>query len=88
MSSDTAADLIRHALMVTVTLAGPVLLIVLLVSLLINVLQAMTQLQDPTLSTIPRLAAGGVALFWILPWLLERLMEYSTGIYTAAGLGL
>jgi flagellar biosynthesis protein FliQ len=47
------------------------------VSLLINIAQVMTSIQDTTVSTVPRLAAVGVILFILTPWMLNHLASFT-----------
>ena len=51
--------------------------ILLAAALVINLMQATTQLQDPSLAIIPRLLIGGVALLYLLPWMVDRLGEFT-----------
>ncbi|QDT55742.1 Flagellar biosynthetic protein FliQ [Caulifigura coniformis] len=87
MTIDTAQDLLRTALMTGFVIAAPVLGAVLLVSLVVNVLQTMTQLHDHALSFVPRLLATGLVLLLLLPWILGRVSEYATEVYRSAGHG-
>jgi len=87
MTIDSAQDLLRAALMTGFVIAAPVLGVILLVSLVVNVLQTMTQLHDHALSFVPRLLATGVVLMLLLPWILGRVSEYATEVYRSAGHG-
>ena len=75
-----AVDLGREALWVAVKLAFPVLLSGLIVGALISVLQAATQIQDPTLNQVPRMFAVAAAIFLLLPWFLAVLADYTQGL--------
>ena len=81
MSADLAIEHVQTALITALTLAAPVLLVVFVVSLIISVLQALTQIQDQTLSLVPRLLAGAAAVLLLLPWMLDRLSQYLTDVY-------
>ena len=87
MTIDSAQDLLQTAVMTGFIIAAPVLGVVLLVSLVVNVLQTMTQLHDHALSFVPRLVATGLVLILLLPWILGRVCEYATDVYRAAGHG-
>ncbi len=87
MTIDSAHDLLQTALMTTMIVAAPVLGAVLLVSLVINVLQTMTQLHDHALAFVPRLLATALVLLLLLPWILGRVSEYAVDVYRAAGAG-
>jgi flagellar biosynthesis protein FliQ len=72
-----AVDLGREALWVAVKLSFPVLISALIVGALISVLQAATQLQDPTLNQVPKMFAVAAVVFLMLPWILAVLAEYT-----------
>jgi len=72
-----AVDLGREALWVAVKLSFPVLISALIVGALISVLQAATQLQDPTLNQVPKMFAVAAVVFLLLPWILAVLAEYT-----------
>jgi len=74
---ETVLDVGRDALWMTVLLAGPLLGAALAVGLLIGILQAATQIQEMTLSFIPKLLALVVALFIGGPWMIQMLMTFS-----------
>ena len=77
MGPETVLDVGRDALWMTVVLAGPLLGAALAVGLLIGILQAATQIQEMTLSFIPKLLALVVALFIGGPWMIQMLMTFS-----------
>lgn len=77
MSGDFGLESMLAGLWEILTVAGPVLLCLLAAALGISLLQATTQLQDPTLAVIPRLLVGGVALLYALPWMVDRLGEFT-----------
>ncbi len=81
MTTDTAVDLMRQATQLGLLLAAPVVAVSLLVGLVVSLLQAVTQVQDQSLSFVPRLVVAAVVLLLVLPWSLERLVEYSTALY-------
>jgi flagellar biosynthetic protein FliQ len=77
MSVDLAVELGRKALAMAGLLAAPLLIVGLLVSLLVNVAQVLTSLQESTLSTIPKLAAVAAAAFLLMPWMMRQLTQYT-----------
>jgi flagellar biosynthetic protein FliQ len=85
MTADLAVEHLRQALLTAATLVAPALLVVFVVSLLVSVLQALTQVQDQTISLVPRLLAGAAAVMLLLPWMLDRLSEYVTDLYGNIG---
>ena len=72
-------DLARNALLTALMLAGPLLLLVALgVGLLISIVQAVTSIQEQTLSFVPKLFAVGAAFLVGLPWMIQVLVKYTT----------
>jgi flagellar biosynthetic protein FliQ len=78
--TDLTVELARRTLEAAVWLAAPLLIIATGVSLLINLAQVLTSLQDTTLSTVPRLAAVAVAVFLLMPWMVRRLGSFTVGV--------
>ncbi|MFV0444162.1 MAG: flagellar biosynthetic protein FliQ [Planctomycetaceae bacterium] len=81
MTSDLALDAVRQTLLLAAVLAAPLLLANFAISFVVSLLQAMTGIQDATISLTPRLAVGVVLLLWLLPWMLDRLQEFSIDLY-------
>ena len=77
MDLGTAMELGRNALWMTLTISAPILLIGLVVGLLIAFIQAITQLQEQSLTFVPKIAAMGVAAAVFIPWISERIVEYA-----------
>lgn len=77
MDVDQVVFLGRAMLQETVLLMLPVLAAAIVVSLLVNVFQVLTSLQDQTLSAVPRLLATGAALFALMPWMWRHLAQYT-----------
>ena len=77
MEPQQAIDLGSAAVMLAVLLAAPVLLVGMVVGLLISIVQAVTQLQDQTLSFVPKLAAMAAAAMFFLPWLTQQTVDYA-----------
>jgi flagellar biosynthetic protein FliQ len=76
MSPETAVELVQRAVSVGLMVAGPLLATALVVGLGISVLQAVTQIQEQTLTFIPKLLALAVVLVLSLPWILRTLVEF------------
>ncbi|MCY3004498.1 MAG: flagellar biosynthetic protein FliQ [Planctomycetota bacterium] len=77
MMTQDAVDLVRGSLFEVLAIAGPVLLIALVVGLFFGVLQTVMQIQDTTVAMVPRLIVVGLALVLLLPWMAQRLVDYS-----------
>jgi flagellar biosynthesis protein FliQ len=82
VSPQQTVELARHTLEAVFWMAAPLLAIATVVSLLINLAQVLTSLQEPTLSTVPRLAAVGTAVFLLLPWLLRRMTLFTVMLFS------
>ena len=82
MTPDTVMDVARDAMNLTMMLAGPLLLSALAVGLLIGVFQAATQIQEMTLSFIPKLIVLVFALLAAGPWMLRILVEFTLRLFS------
>jgi flagellar biosynthetic protein FliQ len=78
MTPDTVIALIRQALEVAMLAAGPMLLASLLTGLLVSVFQAATQINEMTLSFIPKILVMFIVLVITGPWALQLLVDYIT----------
>ncbi|MEQ8315258.1 MAG: flagellar biosynthesis protein FliQ [Gammaproteobacteria bacterium] len=83
MTEETVLQVGREALYLIVYLAAPLLLSALLAGLVIGVFQAATQIQEQTLSFIPKLGALVVALLLLGPWLLQMLLNFTENLFLA-----
>ena len=63
-------------------LVGPILTVAIIVSLVVNILQTLTSLQDSTVSTVSRLLVTGAALFFMMPWMWRHLAHYTVNLLT------
>lgn len=81
MGADRALGLMNDMLWNAVVIAGPVLLITLVVGLLISVLQVATQIQEITLSYVPKTIAAVFALIVLGPWMVAKLTDFSRSLY-------
>lgn len=81
MSEEVVLQIGRDGLFLIVMLAAPLLLSALFVGLLVGVFQAATQIQEQTLSFIPKLLALVVALTLMGPWLLQSWVNYTQSLF-------
>lgn len=84
-SVQVAVDLAREALLLAAKLSLPLLGVGLAVGFVIGVLQAATQIQEASLSFLPKALAMAVAFFLTLPWLIGQLSEYATTLFRSLG---
>jgi len=83
MTPENVMDLAHRALLVTSLVAAPLLLVALIVGLLIGMLQAATQINEATLSFIPKLLMLVLTLFVAGPWMLRLLIDFTRDLYTS-----
>jgi flagellar biosynthetic protein FliQ len=81
MTQETVLTLGQGALVVLIALAAPSLLLSLVVGLAISIFQAVTQINEMTLTFIPKAAAVIIGLVLLGPWMLALLTDYTTGIF-------
>ncbi|HXU50555.1 MAG TPA: flagellar biosynthesis protein FliQ [Casimicrobiaceae bacterium] len=83
MTSDTVLTLGAGALQLTMLLAAPLLVTALVVGLVVSVFQAATQINEMTLSFIPKLVAMFVVLVVAGPWMLSLIVDYMQRLFTS-----
>ena len=81
MSLDQATDLVRHTLVLALLISAPMLAIGLVVGIIISLLQAVTQIQEQTLSFVPKIVAMTASAILLMPWIAHRLLEYSASMF-------
>jgi len=77
MTPDSVLGIGRDTLYTAMTLAAPVLGIGLLVGLLVAILQAVTSVQEQTLSIIPKMLAVSITLLVLMPWMINRILAFT-----------
>ena len=83
MSEEFVLSLGRDALYTVLLVAGPLLLLSLFVGLIISVFQATTQIQEQTLSFVPKIVAVLLGLVLFGPWMLQIMREFTVRLVTA-----
>ena len=83
MSIDQATDLIRNALILVLLISAPMLIIGLVVGIIVSLLQAVTQIQEQTLTFIPKITAMVIAAIVLMPWIGQRLLDYTATMFTS-----
>jgi flagellar biosynthetic protein FliQ len=83
VTSQTVLDVGRDALWVSLLLAGGPLIAMLVVGLVVGMLQAATQINEMTLSFVPKLIAMALLLVLTGPWLLQTLVDYTHRLVTS-----
>lgn len=83
MSQDTVVSLATQAMTLAFEVAGPMLLVGLVIGLIVSIFQAVTQIQEQTLSFIPKIVGLAVLIMILGPWMLDRMVGYVTNLYTS-----
>jgi flagellar biosynthetic protein FliQ len=83
MDQDTVINLASQAMSLAFKVAGPLLLGAMAVGLLVSIFQAVTQIQEQSLTLIPKIAVIAVIAVVLGPWMLDQLVAYTTNLYTA-----
>lgn len=82
MTVDFAIQIAREAMLITLLLSAPMLGFGLIVGLIISILQALTQVNEMTLSFIPKIIAVILAFAIFLPWLIRIIMDFTIRLLT------
>jgi len=83
MDSSAAIDLGRQAVTLALIIGAPVLLTALAVGFIVSLLQAVTQIQEQTLSLVPKIVATLVAALVFGPWMIDRLTEFARQMFSS-----
>jgi flagellar biosynthetic protein FliQ len=82
MTPESVMNIGRHAMEITVLISAPLLLVALIIGLIISIFQAATQINEQTLSFIPKLIGILVALVVAGPWMLSVMSDYLREVLT------
>ncbi len=77
MTPQMVVSIAREALMLTLLIAGPMLMFGLVIGLVVSVFQAVTQIQEMTLTFVPKILGIGLALLIFLPWMINKLTDFT-----------
>ncbi|HEX5225018.1 MAG TPA: flagellar biosynthesis protein FliQ [Solirubrobacteraceae bacterium] len=83
MNQDTVVNLAAQAMSLSLKVAGPLLLVGLVIGLVVSVFQAVTQIQEQSLTLIPKIVGVAVVIVLLGPWMLGQLVSYTSALYTA-----
>ena len=83
MNQDTATNLAMQAMMIAMKVSAPFLVAGLVVGLLVSIFQAATQIQEPTLSFIPKILVTGAVVTIGGPWMLAQMVGYTHELYAS-----
>lgn len=81
MTANDAIDIARDAIVVALKLGGPAMLVALIVGLVISLFQALTQIQEMTLTYVPKIVAILLALLLLMPFMLSTLEAFTQRLF-------
>lgn len=77
MSPELVMNLLQHALFILIIVAAPMLAVALVIGLMVSVIQAATQINEMTLTFVPKLLVMFLVIVFAGPWMLQTLMEFT-----------
>jgi flagellar biosynthesis protein FliQ len=80
MNATDVIDVLRDSMLVTIKVAGPIMLLTLVVGIAISVVQTLTQIQEATLTFVPKIILVYVALLFLAPFMLSTLVTFTQAI--------
>lgn len=83
MTEDIVISLGRDAIWTTVILAAPLLISALVVGLIVSIIQAVTQINEATLTFIPKMLTIVVVMIILAPWMTQMITSYTTELFTS-----
>jgi flagellar biosynthetic protein FliQ len=82
MSLSMATDLVRQTLILALIISSPMLVIGLVVGVTVSLFQAITQIQEQTLTFVPKIVAMVASAILLMPWIAHQLMEYTSRMFS------
>ena len=82
MNVDTVVEITRQALLTAFWVSLPILALGFAAGVIVSIVQILTSMQDPAFNTIPRLAAFLAGLLVLLPWMTDRMLSYTTALFS------
>ena len=80
MTDEFVVDICRRAVQTTLMLAGPMLLAGMIIGLIVSIFQATTQINEQTLTFIPKIVAVFMTLLVMTPWMIHTMVTFTTAI--------
>lgn len=81
MGPETAIDIGRQALIITLLISSPILIAGLVIGVIIGVFQAVTQIHEMTLTFIPKILVMVGVFIALMPWMMITLIDYTVGLF-------
>lgn len=82
MTTSMAADLVRQAFVVVLLVAGPLLAVAMIVGVIVSLIQAITQIQEQTLTFVPKIVVMILVTVVLLGWISVQMMEFAAEMFT------
>jgi flagellar biosynthetic protein FliQ len=83
VNQDTVVNLATQMMTLAMKVAGPLLLVGLVIGLLVSIFQSVTQISEQSLSFIPKIIAVAVVIVVLGPWMLNQLINYTQDLYSS-----
>jgi flagellar biosynthetic protein FliQ len=81
MTQQFAIEICKNAIWTTLLVAAPMLIAGLAVGILVSLFQSVTQIHEMTLTFIPKILVVVLVLIFTLPWIMNLLLSYTTGLF-------
>lgn len=81
MNDNDIMEIGKNGILVLLEMSLPILLVALIIGLIISLFQALTQIQEQTLTFVPKIIAISLSLLVFIPMMGDKLMDYSTGLF-------
>jgi flagellar biosynthetic protein FliQ len=83
MTTELVVGLGREAIEVALLVAGPMLAVGLVVGVVVSLLQALTQVQEMTLTFVPKILSISLVLVALMPWMAQIMIDYTANLYAS-----
>ncbi len=85
LDKDLIIELIYRTTLLSIEISAPMLATALAIGLLISIFQSVTQIQEMTLSFIPKMFLTAGIMIFTMPWMMQKLMDFTIGIFEIIG---
>jgi len=85
MTEDFVMSIGSEAIKTIIYIAGPMLIAAMVIGIIVSILQAITQINESTLTFIPKMVAVLIVLLVMAPWMMEVLQNYATDVFGNVG---
>ncbi len=82
MDQNLVVDLARETLFLVIKIVTPALVVGMLVGISVSLFQAVTSIQEQTLTLVPKMLAVAIALMVLLPWIISQLLDFARGLFS------